>query len=468
MKNFIQSILILITVLISTAGAEEVFYAKVGEDVPLTCPRINSYKSVAWKFGAKNGFELAWVNHLGGRKINDDGVWKNKLSWSGDSLIIKDIQQENFGTFVCTRTIDDQIDNTPIKILRLMVSTPTSPLLPGESLSLSCSVDSQGHKRPEIYWKDPSGERKNQKTIEMYARIQQNGEWTCVVENEGRKKETKVSVTVVDFSSPSPHQYTSESMPLTIPCSIAPGVSWEQVKARDIQEIYWEFIPKVSSGSISAYPQKLYFLSLQDQLTWTSTGQHRELKSVPDPKKGDFSLSRRRGREEDGGKYTCFMKFKNGVTLQRTVHVDVLQIIAFPQTDLVSGQPLNLTCNIGPSLPSDLRVEWLPPTQSSLSLKPDHHPTNLIIKEVRTGDGGKWECRLKKGPKQLTSAVITLKIEPKLSVWMLVIICSAAAIVILILILIFIFCRRKQRKMRHLRHRLCQCKNPKPKGFYRT
>lgn len=34
--------------------------------------------------------------------------------------------------------------------------------------------------------------------------------------------------------------------------------------------------------------------------------------------------------------------------------------------------------------------------------------------------------------------------EPKLSVWMLVIICSAAVVVILILILIFIFYRRRQ------------------------
>lgn len=59
-------------------------------------------------------------------------------------------------------------------------------------------------------------------------------------------------------------------------------------------------------------------------MTW-KPDQARGLTPVLDPKKKDLSLTRRLGREEDRGDYVCTLKFKNGVTLNRTVHVEVLQ-----------------------------------------------------------------------------------------------------------------------------------------------
>lgn len=53
--------------------------------------------------------------------------------------------------------------------------------------------------------------------------------------------------------------------------------------------------------------------------------QDRGLTPVPDFKKGDLSLTRNRGREEDRGDYVCTLQFQNGATLNRTVHVNVLQ-----------------------------------------------------------------------------------------------------------------------------------------------
>ncbi|XP_022612355.1 uncharacterized protein LOC111230068 [Seriola dumerili] len=469
MKNLIQSVLILIAVLISTSGgAEEVVYAQVGDTVTLKCPEANSQKYLHWKFDATDVIELAWINDLGGQQITKDKSWNDKLFLSGDSLVIRNIQEANFGKFFCQSPSGPPL--TSIKVLQVSVSmNPRSPLLPGETLTLSCSVNTRGNKEPEVYWLNPQGSRMDYRQVNKRATSQHTGEWTCVVTDGKKKKETKVSVTVVDLSpAPSDPKYTSKSKTLNIPCSIAPHVTWEHVKARDVQEIYWQFSPDPSSGLVSKDTQKLYFLTLNNSL-WKNTGQHRELRPVQNLKNGDLSLTRKQGREEDRGNYVCNMKFKSGVTLTRTVRVEVLQIISSPQTDLVSGQPLNLTCSLGHPLPSDLHLKWSPPPGSSLpALKSDHHPANVIIPEVGTGDGGKWECSLLRGKNQLTSAVITLKIEHRLSVWMLVIICSAAAIVILILILVFILCRRRKRKMRHLRHRLCQCKNPKPKGFYRT
>ncbi|KAG7216969.1 hypothetical protein INR49_001623 [Caranx melampygus] len=361
--------------------------------------------------------------------------WKDKLSWNGASLVISNIDNKNFGAYHCqTSEKDHGSIVATIKVLKLDVSMkPSSPLLPQELLFLSCSVDTQGEKKPVIHWLSPKKEQVKHNTgaVNMMVNSQDSGEWTCVVNNSGKVKEAKVHVTVLDFSLPPVHrQFTSESMPLTIPCSFPQYVSWEHLKARGAQEIYWEFMPKLSSNSLFGDKQKLYFLSMENIQAWNHTGQSRELKPVQD-----------------------------------------LKVIASPQTVLVSGQPLNLTCSSGNLQPPDpeLHLQWVLPQRSSLSFPgSDHHPADLIIPEVGTGDGGKWVCVLWRGEKKLTSAEITLKIEPKLSVWMLVIICSAAASVLLILILVFIFCRRRQRRVRHLRHRLCQCKNPKPKGFYRT
>ncbi|XP_039973501.1 CD4-1 molecule isoform X2 [Xiphias gladius] len=471
MKNSIQSILILITVLISTTGADEVVYAQVGETVTLKGPGVTyQLEYMYWKFGNQNGPLLAWCNHLGGERITEDTKWKDKLAWSDNSLIIKDIQQENLGTFV-REIIKSQTSNFfLITVLKLNVSVnPPSPLLPGENLSLACSVETpQNLEKPKIHWLTPWGENLEMRQETRRVTSKDNGQWTCVVTADQKEKQTKVSVTVLDLSpAPLRPQYTSKSMPLTIPCSIPPHISWEQIKAKGFQEVVWQFSPKSSLGLIhDSETQKLYVLSLE-RLRWNKTDQHRELKPVQDPQKRNLTLTRKQGRKEDRGDYMCIMKFKNGVTLSRTVHVEVLQIIPSPGTDLISGQPLNLTCSLSHPLPSDLHLQWSPPKQSSLP-KSDHYQAHLTIPEVGTGDGGNWECSLWQGKTQLTSASITLKIEHKLSVWMLVIICSVAVIAILLLILVFILYRHRQRRVRHLRHRLCQCKNPKPKGFYRT
>ncbi|XP_018527926.1 CD4-1 molecule [Lates calcarifer] len=467
MKNLIQSVLILISVLIAAKGAEEVIYAQVGERVILKPPAVDKYKYMYWRFGSPQGIQLAWRNYLSGNGIDKE---ENKFAWSGSSLVISNIEQNNFGTYYCV-TSDPPSDNLAakqVKLVKLNVTNPSSPLLPGESLSLACSVeDSQGDQKPNIYWQTPNGQ-KIKNILVKHVTSQHNGKWTCVVKNGENEKHTQISVKVLDLSPAfSSTQYTSNSSRITIPCSFAPDITWEHFKAKDIQEVYWQFSPKIPSGVISGGPQRLFTLSLQDSMKW-NVNQHTDLKTQ-DPKKGDLSLTRKLGKEEDRGDYECIMKFKGGKILNRTVRVEVLQIISSPRPELISGQPLNLTCSTGNQLPSDVQLKWSPPKQSSLSPPiPDPHPAKLTIPQVHTGDEGEWECTLWQGSKQLTSAVITLKIEPKLSVWMLVIICSAAVVVILILILIFIFYRRRQRKMRHLRHRLCQCKNPKPKGFYRT
>ncbi|XP_019948709.1 T-cell surface glycoprotein CD4 [Paralichthys olivaceus] len=460
-------VLILFAALVSTSGASEVVYAQVGEKVTLKPQvEIKSYKYVYWSFGKQDGPQLAWLNHLGGQFLTNATSW-NKLAISDVSLVIKQIQPENFGEYFCKITSKDPIlDIKPITLIEIKVSlNPVGPLLPGQSLTLSCDVESS--EKPEIYWMNPRGEIMNDTkgTVDVRITNQHHGKWTCVV---AKKKQVKIDVTVIDLSpAPSLPQYTSTSSPITIPCSIPTQISWLQIKAKGVQEVHWQFFPETSSGLDSDGAQRLFSLSLKDTLSWTRE-QDRELSPAQDPKTGNLDLTRKLGRVEDGGDYVCTMKFENGVTLNRTIHVQVLQIISSPGENILSGQQLNLTCSVGRPLPSDLHLQWSPPKKTSLpSLKSQLHPTHLTVPEVSTDNGGNWSCTLYQEEKQLTSAVITLTIETKLNVWMLVIACIASVIVILLLLILALILHRRRRK-RYLRHQLCRCKNPKPKGFYRT
>nr|CAO98731.1 T-cell surface glycoprotein CD4 [Dicentrarchus labrax] len=462
MKNFIQSVLILITVVMSAAG-EELIYAEEGQMVTLNPPAVTNPQT-HYSYWVFNGNQIAWRNPFSGKGVND----KDSLSLTdGSVLVITNIQQNLFGTFTCqiytSGNRDTPVDTTTYKILKLSVTMdPPSPLLPGEDLSLNCNAG----RNPKIHWLNPQGQKINSQRIQQKATGQDKGEWTCVVTYSNKESKAKISVTLVDLTTaPSHLQYTSKSSPLTIPCSTT--ATWDTIKTRDIEGGKREFFAKPGASLKSNAPQMLFSLSL-DPLKWTPD-QDNELRYDPKLQKGILSLKRNQGKDGDSGDYVCSLKFKNGVTLNRTVTVHVLQITSSPGIELISGQQVNLTCDLGSPLPSDLQLKWFPPGQSSLpSLKSDHHPTHLIIPEVGMGDGGKWRCELWRNSTRLTSAVITLKIEPKITVWMIVLICSVTVIAILLLVVAFILYRRRQRKMTHLRHRLCRCKNPQPRGFYRS
>lgn len=462
MKNFIQSIFILTLLPRLTTGAEEVVYSQVGDTITLSPPRDVSCQNdyVYWHFDGEDGVQVAWCNPLGGKGTKTEECknsdkkectdkWENELSLSGTSLVIMNIKEEHIKTFICKVKSGNSDKSVAIfKLIKLSVTmNPPSPLLAGDPVTLSCKDETpRVYEKPMIYWLNPQGERISKASHSITASGQSNGQWTCVVKNYGKEKRASVSIAVVDLSqAPSSTTYTSGLTNLKIPCSIWPHISWDQIKKKGIQEVNWDFFPTPSSG----VSQRLFSLSLNNSMKWNAS-QSRNLSPAQGLNKGDLSLSRSRGREEDRGAYVCSLKFKNGKTLKRTVLVDVLKMIASPATDLISGQQVNLTCTLGKSLPSDLHLRITAPAQPPLQMwtfarDPAHH----TIAEVSTGDGGKWRCELLRNRTQLTSAVITLEIEHKLSVWMLVIICSAIVIGVLLLILIFILCQRRKVQLNH-------------------
>lgn len=74
---------------------------------------------------------------------------------------------------------------------------PASPVLPGESLSLVCNAESSNGKKPQIYWLDPQGEKIISGSPKVTVTDQSNGLWTCVVKNNEKQTEAKISVTVM-------------------------------------------------------------------------------------------------------------------------------------------------------------------------------------------------------------------------------------------------------------------------------
>lgn len=464
MDNILRSVFLLCTLAFQATVAEQIIYAQVGEDVSLNLPDTSDKWYFYWYFKDKN---IAALNPSGGKQSE----WGTRLSLSPQSLVIRNLTREDFGSYTCTvRNKMTDVKKVLFRLIQLNVAVNPLIALPGELLSLTCDAGSQD-PTPHIYWVGPKGQRMEGGKHMVQADGSHSGEWTCVVANAGREKRVKIKVTVIDLLPPTPTltQFTSALKPLTIPCSLAADSTWDKVKSRGIYEVGWNFCPRKPQSVKSS----LFLLPLEnDKLTWKTQTDWAPWPS-PNPSSGDFSLG---GKLAPEGDYECFAKFQNGVTLNRTVRVEVLRIIASPGTQLSTGQQLNLTCTTGYPLPSDVQLQWFPPKEtSSSSSSPDSLSPSaldlrspiLSLRGVGRDHNGTWRCELRRGEASLTSAVVVVKIEPKFNAWMLVTLCAAATILILLVILIVILQRRKQRRTR--RHkRLCRCPNPKPKGFYRS
>ncbi|XP_076010944.1 CD4-1 molecule [Genypterus blacodes] len=484
MKSFIQSLLVFLTVLISTEGAEVVVYAQLGgkvtfQIIPSTTIPMNKLY-VSWHFRSVGTPQLASRNPLGSLLYSQDAQWASRVSIFDNSLTIKTLKEGDFGTFICRQSghsKPESIDTYRLSKLSASLS-PGSPVLAGERVTLACiAATPPGHPRPQIHWLNPQGaQRAANPSGELIVRVSgpDQGDWTCVLtQSDKRQSQVKVHVDVLDLSPAPPHPlYTSVSSPLSIPCSILPQASWDQLKAKGVHGGQWRFSPKADATLTSGDSQRLFSLSLEDTHTW-NTVQDRGLRAS-DPSKNILSLHRDQAAGTDRGQYNCSLEFPNDVELKRTVDVEVLEILSSPGTQLIFGQQLNLTCSLGHALTSDLEVRWFPPGRLTLpSLGHAPGSAHLTVPEVGVGHNGTWRCELWQSEKRLTSATIVLRIEAKLSVWMLVTICGASVIFILLLVLTVIFIRRHrqkktQRRVRQPRHRFCQCKHPKPKGFYRT
>ncbi|XP_056142126.1 CD4-1 molecule [Lampris incognitus] len=477
----VLSVLIIITVPASTTGDVRVF-GQVGKRVILPMPTEGTDAGktyISWQIESEPSIVVITRNPFGQDKIATG--WKGKVSISKNeySLVIENIQAEDFKTFTCVlRTSFSTISSTRYQLSAInVVAEPAGPVLAGQSLTLSCDVELQTATRLTMHWENPQrkdmtaeqnaqGATKRTLTVAKVTG-EDNGKWTCVVECDNRRYVGKLSVTVLDLSpaDSSPRYASVSSTPLQVPCSLLSHITWKDLKAAGLRGGHWTFTPSVPAAA----PQRLFTLQQGDSPVWEE-GLKRGL-SMQNKLANDLSLWRKTVTTADRGDYTCALEFENGLTWSRNVRVEVLQLFSSPEKDVFAGQQVNLSCSLGHNLASHLQVKWIPPKppgQPSLGHAAD--PTLLTIPEASDKHSGEWRCELCQNGTPCTSAKLTLKIErAPMGVWLLVTICSVAVISILIPAIVLIQRQRKRKtKTRHPKRRFCRCKHPKPKGFYRN
>ncbi|KAF4088376.1 hypothetical protein AMELA_G00082290 [Ameiurus melas] len=468
---FLLGLLLLLAPCHSAADGPRVIFAQIGNSV--TLPRKMWEKEdkiyVNWYF-EKN--ILISRNPTSSSSKPVDG----RFSLSPDSsLIISTVDKSDFGIFKCEQHhLMDTTADTYI-LYEVTMSTPP-PLLVGSSLDLSCEIALEGLKLVrDIRWLGPdntsykgsSNSNKHTLKVTKVSSIH-SGKWTCAVLYGSRTLNAKTDVIIVDLdSSPPDPIYTSDSsINFPIPCSLSSKISWPIVNATGVTGGSWHFTPLKTSES------SLHLLKLQlgPSPAWKFPNGTPNSLMETELKNDELSVKISKVSINDRGNYTCRLEFGSR-TLSRSVQVEVLQVTSSESKVIYEGNTVNLTCTLGHHMTPDLEVNWIPPRGSSLLNRSPPPLTMLSIPHVSVKDSGRWTCVLKKNATQLTSATISLKIEKApVNIWLVVAILGGLlAFILLAVITVFIIRRQRQvTRYRCRKGKVCCCKTPKPKGFYKT
>ncbi|NP_001187155.1 CD4-1 molecule precursor [Ictalurus punctatus] len=470
--SFLLGLLLLLAPCHSAADEPKGIFAQFGNSV--TLPRriwgIEGKIHVNWYF--QDNLLISRNPTLSASK-----TVHNRFSLSSDSsLIISNVEKSDFGIFKCEQHHLVETITDTYKLYEVMMSTPP-PLLVGASLDLSCEIESEGFKLVhEIKWFGPDNtlyvgsSSSNQRTLRV-TKVSSihSGKWTCAVRyGASITLKARTDVIIVDLASSSPDPiYTSDSsINFLIPCSLSSKIPWSTVNATGVTGGSWHFTPFKSSES--SLP--LLKLQLNPSPAWKFPSGTHTLLMETDLKNHELGVKISKVSINERGNYTCSLEFGSR-TLSRSVQVEVLQVISSEGKVIYEGNTVNLTCTLGHHMTPDLEVNWIPPYGSSLSKLSPPYTTMLSIPGVSVKDSGRWTCQLKKNATLLTSATISLKIEKApVNIWLVVAIIGGLLVFILIAVITVFIIRRHRQMMRYRcrKGRVCCCKNPKPKGFYKT
>ncbi|KAL6489504.1 hypothetical protein MHYP_G00032450 [Metynnis hypsauchen] len=465
-------------------GTPGVFFAQVGGSV--TLPNVGHTEKesvyVRWNFCNQEERLLIWKHPKQDSPKNEaPDEFKKRVFLSKDSsLIINPVQETDFaGLFRCER--QDYRGTEQKEYVLKRVNLPTAlTLLAGDDLSLSCQTE-RGVTAPSIRWISPSGETYSLQNSLRVKNISfhHSGDWTCEAQLDPRKLKATTAVTVIDLSSPlSDTVYTSltSGSPPVLPCSLSSVISWSAVQDKGLRTGSWSFTPL----SQTRQPKQQLLLQLQPSIAWKKTNNsdtsNKPFLEEKELKQHDLSVKVLKVSPDVRGTYTCSLEFSAGRMLSRTLQLEVLEVLSSPSAGprgvtAQTGDTVNLTCTLGHPLPSgDLQVTWIRPSKSSkFSLGDPPLPPHLFIPSVTIQDSGQWRCELKNNETTLISTTVTLEIKKRVAMWVSVGIGSVLVFILLLAIIVFFIRRHKQAKMfRRRKTKFCCCKNPQPKGFYKT
>ncbi|KAK2855109.1 hypothetical protein Q7C36_006978 [Tachysurus vachellii] len=473
--SFLLVLLLMLAPFHSSAEVPEPVLAQVGNAVtlPLQSWEKSDNIHVNWNF---NGDSLISRNPTSSHTQVAE-KWKGRISLTENfALLITSVTENDFGIFTCDQHVLMSSKTTTYKLYEVKMSTP-SPLLVNDSLNLSCEINREGFNlvRPTVRWLGPDNtiyagqSYENKYTLRLFrVSSNHNGNWICEVQYGARKLNAMSNVVIVDLApSPLDPIYTSDSSSnLLIPCFFSSKISWATVNATGVTGGSWSFTSL--NGSASLPP--LLKLHPNPSPVWKIPPNTPSWLIESEVKNNELGVKISRVSINHRGSYTCSLEFMKR-TLRHRVQVEVLQVISSAGKNMYEGSTLNLTCTLGHPMPPDLEVNWKSPYGSSLSSLRLPHLTELSIPGVRLKDSGRWTCELKKNKTVLATATITLKIEKApVSVWLVVGIIAGILVLILVSAIVIFSIRRHRKVMKHTRRkrRFCCCKNPRPKGFYKT
>ncbi|KAJ7985197.1 hypothetical protein DPEC_G00349580 [Dallia pectoralis] len=469
MKRISGFLLIFFALFPSTTGADHVdLYVQLGKTVTLPMGKWHSENFYTSWFIDSN-FVIR-RNSFG--RDSPESQWKDRVSLStSSSLTIQNIQRDE-KNFKCELTKQQETKITTFTLYPVSIKPPAGSLMAGETLNLKCDLE-KFLSGTQMKWLDPEKKERRANNDQLTVKGltgRDHGEWTCVLTYQGREEHVKTFVTVIDLSlAPLQYLYTSNfsSPPLHLPCSFPSYVTWSDLRAKGIQGADWTFKPSQVPGS---GPGDFHINLSLDPPAWGGVKNKRLDVSAVQKNNLSLSLEIKGVTKEDRGTYTCTVAFKNSITLKREIHVEVLYLVSSSSTNVREGQQVNLTCGLGHPLSSDLKLKWIQPSsQGPLTSSPDL--TFFASRKEGNKATQKWRCELWRNNTKLTTTEISLKIDPvPLDMWLLITITAAAVVFILLLILTVILIRRHRKGLipRRRKHRFCRCKDPKPKGFYRT
>ncbi|KAK7157547.1 hypothetical protein R3I93_008899 [Phoxinus phoxinus] len=469
---------ILISLLVRFLKAQEkhvVVYAQIGgtailpRDVSVISDKESSFY-VNWYIGNDQTNLVIYKNPQSGIQKGKDV--KTHASLSSDfSLQISPVQDFDFDVWRCEQHV---LTNKFVKTYKLYrVTIPAVPaVMPGDSLSLECKVDTSSAKTL-VTWIPP--ENSNCSQNELYgSKISfevvkcHSGVWTCKVNYDGREAKATTTVSVIDLSlsgpiytSVSSSSSSSPSYTVNIPCSLFSNIPWSVLNKTGLRGGSWSFTPLSDRNKHLS----LLSLSVGPVVRWDVTKDTDSKVKGRELKDQDLSFHNLPVSENIRGQYNCSLDFKSK-TLRSTVKVEVLSVSRSGGSQVYEGQSVNLTCTLGHPLDPDLEVKWICRSCSTLPSSPF-----LSIPKVTREHSGQWTCELRKNKNRLTYAVLSLNIEKApVDIWLCVAISSGVVVFILLIVIAIIVIRRHRQVMMYRRRktRFCCCKAPQPQGFYKT
>ncbi|KAM4819672.1 T-cell surface glycoprotein CD4 [Thomomys bottae] len=414
-------VLLLASILVVGKG-EELVLGKAGYSVELPCnPRAKNKLHFTWRLADQTRI-LTNMNPNSILSRSNPHLYKRfdsrKNQWDQGSfpLTISALEMRDSGKYICE--VDQKTTMVELQVYKL-TSSPASPLLQGESLTLT--LEAPPDITPSGKCKSPREEMSLDKELKLKAvHVSQSGRWTCTVSQSSKQLQFNLDIRVLGFQETTHTVYKAEGEPLQFSSPLS--LNDERLSG----ELTWR--PDGTSASKSWATFSLRNGRIEDiQLAQELKLQLAE--SLPIR----FSLPKASAQHAGSGVLT--LKHARG-QLSQTLNLVVM---------IMALQGSHLVCKVlGPSS-----------SKLHLSLQLENQKARISRQEktvkVDGPEAGAWMCSLSNTDKALVQARFEVEFtpwSPGQPLFLALVVGSAGGLVVLVVVVVFccVKCRQRRRQ----------------------